>query len=179
MANLAIKHDLFESQINEEIWKPVPSLDGVIASSWGRIKMPNRSAKMPYGGSRDYITLPTYGNKTKANKNAKHCYLGLYNKFYGNIKIHQAVCEAFHGKKPFEKAVVIHLDENALNNRPENLKWGTQKENLNMPKFIEYCQGRTGENSPTIKAMARKSMSAKMQMVNIIGTINHFEAQHG
>ncbi|QDP54003.1 MAG: putative uncharacterized HNH endonuclease [Prokaryotic dsDNA virus sp.] len=50
-------------------------------------------------------------------------------------KVHQLVCEAFHGPKPFETAVVIHKDEDALNNRPENLKWGTQKENLNAPKF--------------------------------------------
>jgi len=45
-------------------------------------------------------------------------------------KVHQLVCEAFHGPKPFEKAVVIHIDEDAHNNRPENLMWGTQKENL-------------------------------------------------
>lgn len=57
-------------------------------------------------------------------------------------KVHQLVCEAFHGPKPFDGAVVIHLDENALNNRPENLKWGTQKENLNMPKHRHYLRTR-------------------------------------
>jgi hypothetical protein len=51
--------------------------------------------------------------------------------------------------------VVLHLNEDALDNRPENLRWGTQKENLNMPKFIEYCKGRTGENSPSAKAKAK------------------------
>lgn len=57
------------------------------------------------------------------------------------MKMHQLVCEAFHGPKPFPKAVVIHIDENGLNNRPENLKWGTQKENLNAPGFIAWCKG--------------------------------------
>ena len=69
--------------------------------------------------------------------------------FFGNIKIHQAVCEAFHGPKPFPEAVVIHLDEDGHNNRPENLKWGTQKENLNMPKFKAWQ--RTPERIARIK----------------------------
>lgn len=82
--------------------------------------------------------------------------MGVSSKFFGNIKVHRAVCEAFHGSPPFPNAVVIHLNENALDNRPENLKWGTQKENLNMPGFIKYCKSRTGEDSPTHKGQMRK-----------------------
>lgn len=82
--------------------------------------------------------------------------MALSNRKFGNMKIHRLVCEAFHGLVPFERAVVLHLDENALNNRPENLRWGTQKENLNMPKFIEYCKSRTGEKSPATKSFNRK-----------------------
>jgi len=82
--------------------------------------------------------------------------MGLANRKFGNMKIHRLVCEAFHGFAPFERAVVLHLDENALNNRPENLRWGTQKENMNMPKFIKYCKSRIGENSPMTKSIKRK-----------------------
>jgi len=82
--------------------------------------------------------------------------MGISNKKFGNMKIHRIVCEAFHGLAPFDRAVVLHLDENALNNKPENLRWGTQKENLNMPKFIEYCKSRTGENNPRIKGEKQK-----------------------
>jgi len=57
----------------------------------------------------------------------------------------------FHGQKPFPKAVVMHIDDDQTNNRREKLKWGTQKENLNTPKFLSYCKSRTGENSPPIK----------------------------
>lgn len=135
----------------EEIWKPVPSKPEILASSFGRILLPESSAKMPNGGIRYYKPEPTYGHKTKANKNARHSYMNVANRKFGNLKVHRLVCEAFHGLAPFEKAVVIHLDENATNNRPENLKWGTQKENLNMPGFINYCKSRTGENSPIIK----------------------------
>jgi hypothetical protein len=123
-----------------EVWRSVPSLEGVMASSWGRVLLPPRVAAMPNGGTRDYKPKPTYGTNRRACKGASHVYRGLYSKFYGNIKVHQAVCEAFNGPRPFVGAVVIHLDENAQNNKPENLKWGTQKENLNMPKFKEFCK---------------------------------------
>jgi hypothetical protein len=136
----------------EEIWKPVPSKPGVLASSFGRIILPVRSAPMPHGGIRIYEPKPTYGVKTRASKTARHVYMGVYNKFFGNMKVHRLVCEAFHGLAPEGQSVVIHLDEDATNNRPENLKWGTQKENMNMPGFIEYCRSRTGENSPHAKS---------------------------
>lgn len=140
----------------EEIWKPVPSKPGIMASNFGRVLLPEREAAMPHGGIRSYKPKPTFGNKTKATKNARHHYMGLYNKFYGNLKVHRLVCEAFHGPSPFDKAVVIHLDEDATNNKPENLKWGTQKENLNMPGFIAYCKARTGDNNPFKKGRAKR-----------------------
>jgi len=85
--------------------------------------------------------------------------MGAYNKFFGNIKVHRVVCEAFHGPAPFPKSVVIHLNEDATDNRAENLKWGTQKENLNMPKFIDYCRNRIGENNPRHKGKMKKIAS--------------------
>jgi hypothetical protein len=140
----------------EEIWKPVPSLPGVQASSLGRLLYPEREAPMPNGGVRRYIPNPTLGAVTCANTGAMHKYRNSYNKFYGNIKVHRAVCEAFHGPPPFLRAVVIHIDEDGLNNQPENLKWGTQKENLNMPKIKAYHRSRVGKNSPWAKRNARK-----------------------
>lgn len=136
----------------DEVWKPVPSKPGVQASSLGRITLPARRAQMPNGGERGYSPQPTYGQVRRAKKTAAHSYRGIYAQFYGNIKIHQAVCEAFHGPAPFERAVVIHLNEDAHDNRPENLKWGTQKENLNSAGFLEYCRARKGENNPFIKS---------------------------
>lgn len=121
-----------------EVWKPVPSLEGVLASSEGRILLPPRHAPLHHGGFRIYTPKPVRGVVTRASRSASHSYRGIYSKFFGNIKVHRAVCEAFHGPPPSADAVVIHIDENAHNNRPENLKWGTQKENLNMPKIKAY-----------------------------------------
>lgn len=40
------------------------------------------------------------------------------------------VCDAHHGPAPFHDAVTRHLDGNPRNDRPENLAWGTQKDNV-------------------------------------------------
>ena len=44
--------------------------------------------------------------------------------------VHALVCEAFNGPKPTAKHVVAHCDGNPMNNRASNLRWATQKENL-------------------------------------------------
>ena len=135
-----------------EIWKRVPSEPGVLASSHGRVVLQPGYAPLPNGGFRTYLPEPRVGQVSRASKSAKHEFMlimlrrGEGPKRQAPRKVHQLVCEAFHGPKPFDSAVVIHLDENALNNRADNLRWGTQKENLNMPKFKEYCRSRTKQN---------------------------------
>ena len=140
--------------MSDEIWKPVPSVDGVLASSWGRILLPTSEALMPKGGTRTYVPKPTIGSISRSKTGARHIYRNIFNRKLGNLKVHRLVCEAFHGPCP-PGMEVLHLDENGLNNRPENLRWGTRKENLNMPKFKAYCRSRTGENSPRTKGMKR------------------------
>ena len=51
----------------------------------------------------------------------------------------------------------LHIDENSANNRPENLKWGTQKENMNAPGYLAYCRSRVGDLSPVAKARRKES----------------------
>jgi hypothetical protein len=43
--------------------------------------------------------------------------------------VHVLVALAYHGPPPFPDALVRHLDGNPRNNRPENLAWGTRREN--------------------------------------------------
>lgn len=139
---------------NEE-WRPVLSVPGVIASSFGRVKFPDTTAQMPHGGLREYKTKPIFGQKRRASKTARHEYYGVL--YRGkNYKIHRLVCEAFHGSPTKDRKFVLHADDNALNNRPENLSWGTQKENLNAAGFIEYCKSRTGKNSPLTKGKLKR-----------------------
>jgi hypothetical protein len=136
-----------------EIWRDVPSLPGMLASSEGRVMMVPYRGSMPNGGIRPYGGTPTFGVWNKHD--------GRFITTIGDRthKIARLVAEAFHGPPPFEGAVVMHVDENAANNRADNLRWGTQRENLNAPGFLEYCRGRTGENHPRAKARRIKEAS--------------------
>lgn len=89
---------------------------------------------MPHGAKR------TYGG---------HAWMGCWDggrfilQYRGKTyKVHRLVCEAFHGPAPFEGAVVMHLDEDARNNRPENLAWGSQRENLSAPGYRARLAGQ-------------------------------------
>lgn len=135
--------------MNGEIWRSVPSNPSLLASSEGRVMVAPYCGPMPHGGMRHYGGQPRFGVWCK-----RDCRFVVVLKGKTH-KVHRLVCEAFHGAAPFDGAVVMHVDENSANNRPENLKWGTQKENLNAPGFLEYCKSRTGENSPTRKSLAR------------------------
>lgn len=66
-------------------------------------------------------------------------------------RVARLVCEAFHGPPSDAEPNTLHIDEDSRNNRPRNLKWGSQKENLNAPGFLAYCRGRTGDSNPYIK----------------------------
>lgn len=129
----------------EEIWKPVPSQPGLEASSLGRIRVTPYQRTMPHGGLRTYGGQATFGQwdgerfiYTRAGKNKTR-------------RVALLVCEAFNGPKPFAAAVCMHDDEDSRNNVPSNLKWGTQKQNLNYPGFLAHCASRTGENNPYVK----------------------------
>lgn len=43
--------------------------------------------------------------------------------------VHRLVCYAFHGPPPLGRTTVLHQDDDAHNNRADNLRWGTQAEN--------------------------------------------------
>jgi hypothetical protein len=128
---------------------PIVAIPGAFAREDGAIKLPESTCRMPRGGMREYKTKWVFGFKARSSKTARHTYMAIV--YRGkNYKMHRLICEAFHGE-PKPGQVVLHLDEDATNNRPDNLRWGSQKENLNATGFIEYCKSRTGENSPTAK----------------------------
>lgn len=130
-----------------EQWRIVPSVPGLMVSSLGRYMVVPYTAPQPNGGVRQYGGTPSYGQDAGGRM-----ILVIKGKSY---KVHRLVCEAFNGA-PEPGQVCMHLDEDHRNNRPENLKWGTQKENLNAPGFISYCKSRIGDDSPYRKGKAAK-----------------------
>jgi hypothetical protein len=136
----------------KEIWRSSLSVPGLLVSSKGRIMSEPVYGVMPHGGTRIYRGKPWYGAWAVGSGGGKYIFR-LRGKTY---KVARLVCEAFNGPQPSDKPVTMHLDENSRNNLPDNLAWGTQKQNLNAPGFIEYCEGRTGENNPRIKGDKKK-----------------------
>jgi HNH endonuclease len=135
-----------------EEWRDIPSIPEYLASSHGRVMRVPFEAPMPYGGWRIYGGKPTKG--AVHPKNSMRPLIVFKNRSY---RVAHLVCEAFHGPRPSPRAVVMHKDDNPQNNRADNLKWGTQKENLNAPAFIAYCRSRVGENHPRVKDRARQA----------------------
>ncbi len=137
-----------------ESWAPVPSYPGVLASSLGRIMVDPYEAPTPRGkGVMVYGGTPTSGQWD----GGRYVYA---RRGYKTAKVARLVCEAFNGQ-PKPGQVCMHLDENSRNNRPENLAWGTQKENLNAPGFISYCKSRTGGNNPFLKGRRSEQKPCK------------------
>lgn len=134
-----------------EIWLPIPSIEGALASDDGRIKLPSFYGTMPNGAPRLYDPKPTFGYLTKASKNSEHQKLTIKSKRFGTLIVSRLVCEAFHGKAPPDKPEARHLDGDSLNNCADNLRWSTRKEILNGEKFVNYRKSCTGENSSAVK----------------------------
>ena len=128
-----------------ERWRISPSLPAYEVSILGRVRCIPFVVAMPHGGERKYGGRAHSGFWAANEGRYIFTYKG---KAY---KVATLVCEAFNGPRP-SGMVCMHIDENSRNNRASNLKWGTQKENLNAPGFIAYCKSRTGKNSTHAKA---------------------------
>lgn len=123
---------------NGEVWRVVPSVPELMASSEGRVMTVPTLGSMPHGGTKHYGGEPHFGVWSKQDA---RFILVRDGKTY---KIARLVCEAFHGCAPAGRPVCMHLDENSANNRASNLAWGTQKENLNAPMHRAYIEsGKT------------------------------------
>lgn len=94
-----------------EVW----SKDMVVTRSRGGVgykaSITGRLLKPWFAGRYLYVQLGRQGNKGEKNS------------------VHRFVCSAFHGE-PSKGLEVAHLDGVCTNNRPENLKWVTHKENI-------------------------------------------------
>ena len=109
----------------EEIWKDIPGYEGRYqASNRGRVKNLERKVNTRYG----YRTIREKILKQHIRDRAGHlgCSLG---KGSHNIGVHRAVAMAFHGLPP-DGMEVLHINGIPTDNRPENLRYGTQLENI-------------------------------------------------
>ena len=123
--------------MKKEIWKDVKNYEGLYeVSNLGRVK------------SLNY-------NRTRKEKILKSGYVCGYCKVvlckYGKMKhflVHRLVAEAFIDNSN-NKPCIDHIDGNPMNNRVENLRWCTQRENCNNPITLHrMSEAQKGENNP-------------------------------
>lgn len=117
-----------------EEWRSIPSQPLLEASSWGRVRSIPYETPMPSGGFKTNKLSATFGVTAKMSPNYERKQLPFRRKTF---RLHRLIAEAFIGKCP-EGLDVSHLDEDSLNNKPENLVYASRKENLNMPKVKAY-----------------------------------------
>lgn len=139
-----------------EVWKAHPELNGFKVSSFGRILVDPIEYELPNGGFRSTKPKPTLGSLSSKGKGSNYMFYKFYNRrLRVNKNVAVIVAQTFLQDSWFKGAVVMHKDDDPLNNHVDNLKWGTQKENLNTESFISYCKSRLGDESPFRKGMLR------------------------
>lgn len=100
-----------DDDFSAEIWRDIPGFDDYEASSLGRVR------------TKPKILKPWF------NKQSGYLQIGLGRRFKGPV--HRVVCLAFHGAPPDEeKRLVAHGDGDRLNNKSDNLRWASHRENM-------------------------------------------------
>lgn len=61
--------------------------------------------------------------------------LRKHNKHH-TVKVHYVVAQVFHGRRP-EGLVIDHIDNDKTNNRPENLRYITTKQNIRRSSYVQ------------------------------------------
>lgn len=107
--------------MTEEIWKDIEGYENYQVSNMGNVR------SLDYRGSGKIKILKPRLIKTG------YYIVGLSkNRVQKDYRINRLVAEAFI-PNPENKPNVDHIDTNPLNNRVDNLRWCTQKENINNP----------------------------------------------
>lgn len=121
---------------------------------------------MPNGGYKLLGGKPSPGalHTSRSRKEVRYVFDYQGKKYF----VARLVCEAFNGPPPFTGAICMHIDENSQNNRPDNLTWGTKKENSNFPGFVAYCKTRTGKNNSRVKAGATKLTESQVRRIRTL-----------
>ena len=124
----------------EEIWKDIEGYEGLYqVSNMGRVKSLGNGSS---NNSKEKILK-------ERNRNKKgYKMVALYKANKKEFSIHRLVAQAFI-PNPKNKPCIDHIDTNPSNNRVENLRWATYKENIKNPLTIKKLRlANIGNKNP-------------------------------
>lgn len=123
----------------EEIWKTIEDYPNYMVSNMGRVKAINWHREGKEKEMKPYTTYKGY-LRLRLTKNGKS----------KQFQIHRLVAEAFI-PNPDNKPQIDHINTDKTDNRVENLRWVTNKENCNNPISKQnYSKGNKGKKSVSI-----------------------------
>ena len=109
-----------------ESWRLVTKYPAYDVSDFGRVRRRDAKGRWPAG----HVLSP---GRAKSG----HLYViltGLDGRPRKQF-VHRLVAQAFVGPPPFEGALVLHHDDCATHNRPNNLYWGDHRQNVRDAKL--------------------------------------------
>lgn len=130
---------LTSNELQQEIWKAIPTWEGLYdVSNMGRVRRVLHTCECCGHPCTKLLLLsldtPGYYKIDLKEKPRRE-----------RMYVHQAVARAFIGKCP-KGSVVNHKDANKINNKPSNLEYMTQGENLAHAKKLRLFPH--GDNHP-------------------------------
>lgn len=138
--------------LKTEIWKPVKGYEGLYeVSNKGNVRSVDRYVMH---GNRCCLLK---GKPKKAYPNSKgYLRTTLYKNGQGKYYfIHRLAANAFI-PNPNNLPCIDHIDRNYLNNSVDNLRWCTQKENMNNPLTRKYASIKIWTKEANEKSLATK-----------------------
>ena len=140
--------------MNDEIWKPVVGWEGFYeVSSIGRVKSVDRFVKR--GGKKMHVKELVLKNTLDSKGYYMVALCDKERRSMQKARVHRLVAEAFI-KNPYDKPHIDHINTIKTDNRVQNLRWVTYKENANNPITLERVR-RNGHG----REVTRKNMETR------------------